>query len=268
MKKIILALLVASSMQYALAKPNQTSQADVHPAFAEVENLVKANNYTAAYQLLSKLADEGNAQAIYNLGYLTQTGQGTTQDVKKAIQLYQQAARKNYPVASYVLGKNYAEGSLGLKKDMNKAKEYLEKASQQKFDEATIELATILLTESNIESHKRALSLLSPLVAKGHPQAQYTKALYDISVGMQRKDPKIIQQGLGSIQTLAKEGFVPAVMGIANMLVAGNIIEQDLPEARRLFTELAKNNIPNAQKSLDAVNQMIAQQAAQPKVKK
>ena len=35
-----------------------------------------------AYDALSKLASQGNAQAIYNLGYLTQTGQGTAKDEK------------------------------------------------------------------------------------------------------------------------------------------------------------------------------------------
>ena len=61
----------------------------VDPAFAKIESLVKANDMTGAYQELEKLAKSGNPQAIYNLGYLTQTGQGTAKDDKKAFKLYQ-----------------------------------------------------------------------------------------------------------------------------------------------------------------------------------
>ena len=261
MKKIILAALLACSAQYASANSTPTSEPELHPAFAQAESLIKANNYKAAYDLLNKLADEGNAQAIYNVGYLTQTGQGTTQDIKKAVQLYQLSARKGYPVANYVLGKNYAEGGLGLKPDINKAKEYLEKASQLKFDDATVELATLLLAESKPESNQRALSLLNPLVAKGHPQAQYVKALYDMSIGVKNSSVPEVNKALKSIQDLAQKGYVPAVMGVANMLAAGQIVEQNLEEARKLFAQLAQNNVSNAQASLDQVNQMIAQKA-------
>lgn len=45
--------------------------------------MVKANNFKGAYDALNQLASQGNAQALYNLGYLTQTGQGTTKDEKK-----------------------------------------------------------------------------------------------------------------------------------------------------------------------------------------
>ncbi len=93
---------------------------------------------------MNQLASQGNAQALYNLGYLTQTGQGTTKDEKKAIQLYEQAASKGYPVANYVLGKNYAAGTLGLKQDLTKAKQHLERASAAKFDDASIDLAILL----------------------------------------------------------------------------------------------------------------------------
>ncbi len=102
MKKLVLATVLALSAQFALAN---TVKDQVDPQFQKVEAMVKANNFKGAYDALNQLASQGNAQALYNLGYLTQTGQGTTKDEKKAIQLYEQAASKGYPVANYVLGK-------------------------------------------------------------------------------------------------------------------------------------------------------------------
>ncbi|MCU4616631.1 SEL1-like repeat protein, partial [Acinetobacter lwoffii] len=89
MKKLVLATVLALSAQFALAN---TVKDQVDPQFQKVEAMVKANNFKGAYDALNQLASQGNAQALYNLGYLTQTGQGTTKDEKKAIQLYEQAA--------------------------------------------------------------------------------------------------------------------------------------------------------------------------------
>lgn len=146
-------------------------------------------------------AKSGNPQAMYNLAYLTQTGQGTAKNEKKAIQLYQDAANKGYPVAHYVLAKNYVTGTLGLPQDINKAKQHFE----------------------------------AP-----------------------------IQKGLNSIQDLAKKGYIPALMAVGNMFANGNIIPQNLPEAKKIFTALAKENVPQAKESLAMVDKMIADQAKAP----
>lgn len=262
MKKILFAGLIALSSQFALAEAPANS---TDPEFAKIEAMVKAKNLTGAYQALEKLAKQGNAQAIYNLGYLTQTGQGTAKSEKKAIELYEQAANKGYPVANYVLGKNYIAGSMGLKADPVKAKQYLEKASSQGFDDASIDLAVLLFSENKPESDKAGLAKLDPLVKKGNFQAMHAKALYDISTGFKNKDEKPIQQGLNSIQDLAKKGYIPALMAVGNMFANGNIIPQNLTEAQKIFTALAKENVPQAKESLATVNKMIAEQAKTPK---
>lgn len=261
MKKLVLAAILAVSSQFALAN---TSNASVDPQFAKIEEMVNAKNFKSAYDALSKLASQGNAQAIYNLGYLTQTGQGTAKDEKKAIQLYEQAASKGYPVANYVLGKNYTGGTLGLKQDLGKAKQYLERASAANFDEATVDLAILLFAEGTTASDQQALKKLQPLISKGNMPAIHAKALYDISNGFKTKNEKPIQQGLSSIQDLAKKGYVPALMAIGNMFANGSIVAQNLPEAKKIFAALAQENIPKARESLAAVDKMIAEQKKAP----
>ncbi len=259
MKKLILASLVALSTQFTLANSNNSIPTD--PAFAKIEAMVKANNLSGAYQELDKLAKTGNPQAIYNLGYLTQTGQGTAKNEKKAIELYEQAAKKGYPVANYVLGKNHLTGTLGLKQDTNKAKQYLQKASSQGFHDATIDLAVVYFSENKADSDKKGLQLLEPLIKKGNNQAIHAKALYDISLGFKNKNEAPIQQGLKSIQDLAQKGYIPALMAVGNMFTNGNIVPQNLPEAKKIFSALAKENVPQAKESLAVVDKMIADQA-------
>ncbi|MDH1704375.1 tetratricopeptide repeat protein [Acinetobacter johnsonii] len=261
MKKIVLASLIALSSQLALAA---TTQDTINPEFAKIEEMVKANNMAGAYQALEKLAKSGNPQAMYNLAYLTQTGQGTAKNEKKAIQLYQDAANKGYPVAHYVLAKNYVTGTLGLPQDINKAKQHFEAASKLGFDDATVEYAVLLFSENKPESEKLALKKLEPLVKKGNYQAIHAQALYDISTGFKNKQEAPIQKGLNSIQDLAKKGYIPALMAVGNMFANGNIIPQNLPEAKKIFTALAKENVPQAKESLAMVDKMIADQAKAP----
>ena len=261
MKKIVLASLIALSSQLALAASTQET---INPEFAKIEEMVKANNMAGAYQALEKLAKSGNPQAMYNLAYLTQTGQGTAKNEKKAIQLYQDAANKGYPVAHYVLAKNYVTGTLGLPQDINKAKQHFEAASKLGFDDATVEYAVLLFSENKPESEKLALKKLEPLVKKGNYQAIHAQALYDISTGFKNKQEAPIQKGLNSIQDLAKKGYIPALMAVGNMFANGNIIPQNLPEAKKIFTALAKENVPQAKESLAMVDKMIADQAKAP----
>ena len=257
MKKLLIAGAIALSSSISMANSNIPTD----PAFAKIEQLMQANKVKDAYQELEKLAKTGNAQAMYNLGYLTQTGQGTAKNEKKAIQLYEQSAQKGYPVASYVLGKNYLTGALGLKQDAAKAKQYLQTASNQGFNDATVDLAVLYFSENTAASDQKGLKLLQPLIAKDYYQAIHAKALYDISIGFKNKDEAPIKQGLQSIQNLAQKGYIPALMAVGNMFVNGNIVPQNLPEAKKIFASLAQENVPQAQESLAVVEKMMADQA-------
>ena len=48
------------------------------------------------------------------------------------------------------------------------------------------------------------------------------------------------------------------------MFANGNIIPQNLPEAKKIFTALAKENVPQAKESLAQVETMMANQAKSP----
>jgi len=256
MKKILLASLIAVTSTFSMATPSS----DKNPAFEQIEQLIKANDYTSAYQQLQKLAQEGNPQALYNLGYLTQVGRGVTKNEQQALKYYQQASEKGYVVADYVLANNYVTGGLGLPKDEKKAREYLEKASNASFDDATVQLAVALFSENKPASDQQALKRLDPLIKKNSMPAIHTKALYDISTGIKNKQEAKVNQGLQSIQNLAKKGYIPALMAVGNMLANGTIVQQNLPEAQKIFSALAQQNVPRAKESLDTVNKMMTDQ--------
>ena len=71
MKKLLIAsLILATSHSTFAADSKVTAKPD---AFAQATKLYEAKNYPAAFQEMQRLADTGNAQAIYNLGSLYTT---------------------------------------------------------------------------------------------------------------------------------------------------------------------------------------------------
>ena len=84
MKKLLIANLIMVASHSIFAADNKTSAAP--DVFAKATQLYEAKNYPEAFQEMQRLANTGNAQAIYNVGYMTQIGQGTVKDEKKALQ--------------------------------------------------------------------------------------------------------------------------------------------------------------------------------------
>ena len=259
MKKILCGALLVVSSTFAMANTPV-----VDPQFAKIENLIKANNLEQAYKELETLSKAGNGQATYNLGYLTQTGKGTKQDPKKAVELYDQAGKQGYALANYILSQGYAAGSLGLAKNPAKATEYLDKAAKQGFEEAIVEQAVILFAQGKPETDKQALQKLDPLIKKGSYSALYSKAIYDLSVAAKTNNRALGDKALNSISSLAQKNFIPALLSVANMYANGDIVAQNLPEAKKIFTALAQQNVPTAKEKLDIVNKALADQAKNP----
>jgi len=263
MKKLLIASLITLSSTSVFAADNTTTAAKTD-AFKQAEQLYAAKNYPAAFQEMQRLAQTGNAQAIYNLGYMTQMGQGTAKDSSKAIKYYEDASNKGYAQASYTLAQIYETGELGVAKDSNKFSQYIQKASAQGSDDATVKIATILFAQKKPQSHQIALQKLAPLIRKGNYPAIQVKALYDISQGVENKNPLMKRQGIESLQSIAQKGYAPASMALATMMANGNIIPQNLPQAKKIFTELANQNVPNARESLASVDKIIAEKSKQP----
>lgn len=260
MKKLLIAsLILAASHSTFAADKKTTAKNDV---FAKATQLYEAKDFSGAFQEMQRIANTGNAQAIYNLGYMHQVGQGTTRDEKKALQYYQDASNKGFGQASYTLAQVYRNGTLGVTKNSQKYKEFLDKASNQGSDDAIVESAKLLFEQGKPEYDQLAVQKLLPLLRKGSQPAVHLKAIYDLSIGVKNKNPIMQQQAVESLQGLAKKGYAPSLMVLGNMLANGGIVDQDLEQAKNIFTRLAAANYPNAKESLVKVEEAISAQKA------
>lgn len=99
-------------------------------------------DFAAAFKEWKPLAEQGNAEAQYNLGVLYQYGRGAPQDDAEAAKWFRQAAEQGDPDAQYSLGVLYSEGR-GVDKDLDAAATWLRRAADQGHAGAAGRLAAI-----------------------------------------------------------------------------------------------------------------------------
>ena len=83
----------------------------------------------------AKAAEQGHADAQYDLGCCYYNGEGVPRDMAKAVEWFRKAAEQGYADAQYNLGVCYYNGE-GIGKDLKEAVLWLEKAKAQGNQEA------------------------------------------------------------------------------------------------------------------------------------
>lgn len=99
-------------------------------------------NFEKAAQWFREAADEGIANASYNLGVLYHQGLGVERDLDRALYWYREAAKLGHPEAQYNLGIAYIEG-IGTQYDPKIAAAFFESSANQGVVEAAYNLGLI-----------------------------------------------------------------------------------------------------------------------------
>lgn len=82
---------------------------------------MRAGNYAIAYCIWQPQADNGDAHAQYNLGWLYHNGYGLAVDDRQALHWWQQAAAQGHVDARFALAALYTHGGRGVPTDIDKA---------------------------------------------------------------------------------------------------------------------------------------------------
>ncbi len=102
-------------------------------------------DYAAARKLLLPLAEQGDARAQFNLGYMYANGWGVRRDFHEAVEWYRKAADQGLPNAQYNLGIEYANGD-GIAQDQVEAVKWYRRAANQGFAAAQFNLGYMYST--------------------------------------------------------------------------------------------------------------------------
>lgn len=87
--------------------------------------------YANSFKTQHPLAEQGDAQAQYQLGMIYLKGLGVPKDSVKAIQWLKKSAEQGYINAQYTLGKIYVLTSMHNPQDKKQAIQWLTKAGKQ-----------------------------------------------------------------------------------------------------------------------------------------
>lgn len=262
MKKILCASLIALSTSLSFAapanpEPSNSKTTVEDKEMAAVETLLRLKNFKGAYSKLEEMAKKDHPKALYNLANMTDKGIGIKADEKKALELYKKSAQLSFAPAQHALGMIYGNGLNGIEQDLSQAKKYFQQAAQNGLEQANIDLSVLLLEKGDTAQQAEALKILEPYVQKGHHQAIYTKSMFEIAQGVAQKSQERISQAVKTLQPIAEQGYVPALFALGTILKNGQLIKQNLPEAKKIFTALDKAKIPKAKENLREIEQMM-----------
>ena len=132
---------LAGSGWASAGSPSPTPQAKTANSSASLfQSAVSAyerKNYPVALKIFTELAEQGDADAQFNLGGMYRRGEGVSKDMAQAAAWYRKAAEQGDAKAQFNLGVMYYNGE-GVPKDYVQAAKwfYLGKANGVEADEA------------------------------------------------------------------------------------------------------------------------------------
>ena len=106
--------VIAAAVSMAFAAPSWAQSLD------EAQSLYDAGDYDAAFNSYSALVAEGDPEAMYVIGQMYESGQGTPQNFSSAMRWYRRAAKQDHAQAYFDIGRMF-ENSIGVPRDFGAA---------------------------------------------------------------------------------------------------------------------------------------------------
>ena len=209
-------------------------------------------NYDRAVEYYQSAAKLNNTSAMIALAKCCLSGNGMPKDYAKAAGYYQQAADLNDPYAQYALAQCYQNG-LGVTANPQKALEWFEKA--RSWNISSINEASQPMVDEcygqvlkNTSDPAKARSFIESASKKGHRAAQYHMGC--ILRDQDHKDNLAVKW----FDASAQQGYVPAMVALADCYREGRGYKKDLDKARMLYNQAVAAGNTEAQSRLDEMD--------------
>ena len=133
-------------------------------------------DYGEAVKWYRKAAEQGHAPAQFNLGYCYANGQGVRKDKEEAVKWYRKAAEQNYTPAQSNLGCCYDSGQ-GVATDYVEAVKWYRKAAEQGHIEAQFNLGYCYTNGQGVAKNKVEAYAWFSMAAKADSDAAESRDL-------------------------------------------------------------------------------------------
>lgn len=196
----------------------------------------KTMNYAEAVKWYRMAAEQGHAEAQFNLGYCYDLGKGLVQDGTKGLKWYRKAAEQEFTIAQYKLGIRY---SLGFTKRKTECIKWLHKAAEHGLIVAQYFLATCYQHgEGVVQNHTESAKWYRIAAEQGYAKAQYQLGVcYSTGLGVTEDRTEAVKW----YKMAASQKDVMAQIVFGNFFITGFDITKDETEAIKWYHQYAES---------------------------
>ena len=197
-----------------------------------------------------KKAEQGNADAQYNLGFMYGTGKGIPQDYKQAVHWYTKSAEQGYADAQNNLGFMYGTGK-GVPQDNKQALYWFTKAAEQGNVDAQGNLGGMYCAGKEVsQDYKQAIYWWKKAAEQGNADAQYNLGvMYKNGKGV----PQDYKQAVYWYKKAGEQGKASAQHNLGFMYETGKGVPQDYKQAVYWYKKAGEQGYAMAQYNLGGV---------------
>ncbi|MFZ4527305.1 MAG: tetratricopeptide repeat protein [Undibacterium curvum] len=139
--------------------------------------LYEEQDFPEAAAAFLEAAEEGNADAQFNLGLMYLNAEGVDEDYEQAFAWFSKSAEQNNPRAQTNLARMYAKGK-GVRPDYDAAVTWFNKAAEQNYPDAQYSLGVLYVTGNGVpRDYNKARDLFQKAADQGNASAQYQLGL-------------------------------------------------------------------------------------------
>ena len=167
----------------------------------EAEAAYQRGDYATVIRELRPLAEQGDAEAQYNLGVIYDRGQGVTQDYAEAVKWYRKAAEQGDARAQGNLGVMYSTGR-GVPQDYAEAAKWFRKAAEQGWADAQHNLGLMYGNGQGVPEDYVQAHMWFNLAASRYPPGEDRDEVVEVrDIAAERMTPAQLSEA----QKLARE---------------------------------------------------------------
>ncbi len=196
---------------------------------------------------LLKQAEQGEAEAQYELGKLYKIGYGVPKDVGAAAMWFQKAAVQGHAAAQFEFGYCYRSGK-GVLEDDTAAAAWFLKSAEQGNTEAQSMLGTCYLHGTGVPKDlAESAKWFRTAAEQGDTWAQWTIGVcYSTGAGVPKDDAEAVKW----VRKAADQGVAEAQQGLGGFYYFGLGVPEDHTVAVTWFRKAAEQNLASAQFAL------------------
>ena len=151
----------------------------------DCKNYLIAEDYNRAFPVCGRAAEQGDANAQYNLGGMYDNGEGVTENDREAAKWYRLAAEQGYAKAQFGLGSMYDNGE-GVPENDREAVKWYRLAAEQGHAKAQFNLGNMYNNGEGVpENDREAVKWYRLAAEQGDARAQYNLGVtYHVGEGV------------------------------------------------------------------------------------